>query len=114
MILQLKKINLETNKKQYLVEFCESGMDEGWAGAVKRGGKGSSRKTGLGMPVQAAELGAGTQVDTDGACSVSSQGWSSWGFPSLQGSPNPSPKLKARCLSCPVQPWDQVLGTDVR
>lgn len=52
-----------------MVEFYASGMDEGWAGVVKRGGKGSSCEMGPAKPVQAAELGAGTQADTDGACS---------------------------------------------
>ena len=51
-----------------MVEFWESGMDEAWVGVVKRGGKGSC-EPGLGKPMQAAELGAGTQADTDSACS---------------------------------------------
>lgn len=76
-----------------MVEFCESGMDEGWAGAVKRGGKGSSRKTGLGKPVQVAEMGAGTQVDTDGACSglcLPSDGLPGV-FPPYRAAPTPPP-----------------------
>lgn len=61
-----------------------------------------------------AELGAGTQLDTDGASAglcLPDDGL--LGLCLSQGGSNLSTMLKAGCLPRPLQPWD-VSGTDVR
>ena len=93
-----------------MVEFWESGMDEAWAGIVKRGGKGSC-ETGLGKPVQAAELRAGTEADTDSACSglcLPHHGLPGAFLPA--GQPQPFPHVKGQVPLLPTPALGSSLG----